>query len=260
MISDVLRGYRDELIEAGITGPHQSHSRRNVLGKIRQIIEGDTDDTFGISGLSRYSPEEILSFVSKLTGCSAPFTQEDGYDEIDPDLTIEGLIEAARALKGFAADGASLFLATGHPTGMLEHDIRVADAYRAAGGRVIRLAEDRVVVERKGRKLEVRYVGGVACLADWGALLHTHSAAAMEALLEGSPLPDVVLGDHGWAGAAIERAIPTVAIIDINDPALAVAWARGDKKMWAVPLDDNRAPGSYKPAWSIFEDVLAGRI
>ena len=255
MNREVLEQARDALVAAGITGPHKSHSRRNAIGKIRQIIAGDTDDTFGLSGLAEYSPEEILGFVSKLTGCSPDLASEDGYDTIDPELTIDGIVNAAKALKGFAAKGATLLIATGHPTGMLEHNIRVADAYQRAGGRILRLREGEQIVPGRSRKHEVRYTGGVGCLADWGALLHTHSAAAMEALLEEEPWPEVVFGDHGWAGAAIERGIPTIAVVDINDPALAVAWAQG-KDMWAIPLDDNRAPALYEPSWKLFEQIL----
>lgn len=259
MSREVLEQARDALVAAGITGPHKSHSRRNVIGKIRQITCGDTDDTFGLSGLPDHSAEEILSFVSKLTGCPQGIADETGYDDIDPELTVDGIVAAARALKGFADRKASLLIATGHPTGMLEHNIRVADAYKRAGGTILKLREGEQIVPGRGRNFEVRYTGGVGCLADWGALMHTHSAAAMEALLDAEPWPDVVFGDHGWAGAAIERGIPTVAVIDINDPALAVAWAEG-KDMWAVPLDDNRPPGLYEPAWRLFERVLAGEL
>jgi hypothetical protein len=33
--------------------------------------------------------------------------------------------------------------------------------------------------------------------------------------------------DHGFAGAAIERGIPTLSIADVNDPALPLAQLRG---------------------------------
>jgi hypothetical protein len=81
----------------------------------------------------------------------------------------------------------------------------------------------------------------------------------MEALLGSDPWPDVVLGDHGFAGAAIERVIPTVAIMDINDPALAIAWAEG-KDVIVIPMDDNRPPRLYEPSWTIFETVLRGEL
>jgi hypothetical protein len=133
---------------------------------------------------------------------------------------------------------------------MLEHHIHVVEAYRSAGGKILRLREEENLSVGNSRHAEVRYIGGVGCLADWGALKHTHSSAAMEALLEAEPWPDIVLGDHGFAGAAIERGIPTIAVMDINDPALAIAWAE-KKDVVIIPMDDNRSPRTYAPAWRL---------
>lgn len=258
-MSDLLARSRTALVAAGITGPHQSHSRENAIGKIRAIVDGDSEDTFGITGLDRYSAGEILGFVSELTGCPGDIEDVGGHDEIDPQKTIEGIVAAARRLKASAERGDLLFIATGHPTGLLEHHIRVADSYRRAGGKVLRLREDERVAWRRGRHREIRYTGGVGCLADWGALLHTHSSEPMEGVLEAGTWPDLVLGDHGFAGAAIERDIPTIAIMDINDPALAVAWAE-KKDVTIVPMDDNRLPRLYEPSWQIFEAILGGAL
>lgn len=258
MSHDLLARARSELVAAGITGPHQSHSKSNILSKIDGIINGSTDDTFGITGLDSYGADEVLRFVSEATGCWSDVEDTDGYDVIDPDLTIAGIVAAGRRLGEFGRAGALLLIATGHPTGMLEHHMRIADAYRELGGKILRLREDeRLSIERRHR--EVRYIGGVGCVADWGALLHTHSSAPMEALLEADPWPDVVVGDHGFAGAAIERGIPTIAIMDINDPALAVAAAEG-RDVTLVPLDDNRLPRLYAPAWRLFSRALRGEL
>jgi hypothetical protein len=256
-MSEVLLQAREALIAAGITGRHKSHTRENVISKIHAIIEGGTEDTFGISGHDKYSAGEILGFLAELTGCSPDIAVLDGYDDVDPDKTIEAIMSAARRLLESASRGELLVAATGHPTGLLEHHIRVVDAYRTAGGKVLRLREEESLSNVSGRHAEVRYVGGVGCLADWGQLRHTHSSEWMEKLLDAQPWPDIMLGDHGFAGAAIERDIPTVAVMDINDPALAVAWAER-KDVVVVPMDDNRAPRLYKPAWSIVERVLAG--
>jgi hypothetical protein len=256
-MSELLSHARDALLAANVTGPHASHSRHNAISKIHSIIEGDTEDTFGLSGLDNYSAGEILGFVSELMGCSPDIASFEGYDDIDPDRTIVGIVGAARRLREAALRGDRLLVATGHPTGLLEHHIRVADSYRAAGGKILRLREEEELTGRRGKHIEVRYVGGVACVADWGQLRHTHSAFAMERLLEAQPWPDIVLGDHGFAGAAIEQGIPTIAVMDINDPALAVAWAEG-KDVTIVPMDDNRPPRLYEPSWTLFEYIILG--
>jgi hypothetical protein len=257
-MSEFLTQARNALIAAGITGPHQSHSRANAISKIRTILEGDSDDTFGLSGLDKYSAHEVLGFVAELTGCASDIAMLDGYDDLDPDLTIAGIVRAAETLRESASRGHLLLVATGHPTGLLEHHIRVVDAYRRAGGKVLRLREEENMTGRRGKHFEVRYVGGVGCLADWGQLRHTHSSEAMERLLESEPWPDIVVGDHGFAGAAIERGIPTIAFMDINDPALAVPWAEG-KEIVIVPMDDNRSPRLYEPSWTIFEAILSDK-
>jgi len=245
-----LHDARSRLVAAGITGPHQSHSRQNNLSHIRSMLEDDPDGSFGLSGLDRYSVGEVLGFLAELTGCSPDVEECEGFDTIDPDRTVAAIAAAGRRLGEEAARGASMLAVTGHPTGMLEHHIHVVDAYRRAGGKILRLREEENLTVGKSKHAEVRYIGGVGCLADWGALKHTHSSAAMEALLEAEPWPDIVLGDHGFAGAAIERGIPTIAVMDINDPALAVAWAEG-KDVLIIPMDDNRAPRTYEPAWRL---------
>lgn len=247
---------REGLVAAGITGPHQSHSRQNNLSHIRSMLLNDADGSFGLSGLDRYSAGEVLGFLAEITGCSGDLEECEGFDTIDPDRTVEGIAQAGRRLGKEAGRGASLLAVTGHPTGMLEHHIHVVAAYRGAGGKIACLREEENLNVGKSRHAEVRYIGGVGCLADWGALKHTHSSAAMEALLEVEPWPDIVLGDHGFAGAAIERGIPTIAVMDINDPALAVAWAEG-KDVVIVPMDDNRAPRTYEPAWRLLIQEMA---
>jgi hypothetical protein len=141
---------------------------------------------------------------------------------------------------------------------VLEHHIRVVDAFVASGGKVLRLREDESLsIGPQGRRREVRYIGSVGCLADWGQLLHTHRSDAMEALLEPGTWPDLVLGDHGFAGAAIERGIETIAVMDINDHALAVAGQQRDG-ITIVPMDDNRLPALYEPSWRLFSEIISG--
>ncbi len=257
MPEDHLHDLAQALEAAGLVGPHQSHSRANNISKINALFGSDPEATFGLSGMDRYTAGEVLGFLAELTGCSTDITDELGSDTIDPSLSAAAIERAASRLKDEARKGSVLLAVTGHPTGVLELYIRIVDAYRSAGGKVMRPCEgEELAVGKPGR--EVRYVGNVGCLADWGTLRHTHGPAAMEALLSsGEALPDFVLGDHGFAGAAIERGIPAIAVMDINDPALAVAAHEG-KDVIVIPMDDNRLPHLYEPVWRAFEEALAG--
>ena len=62
----------------------------------------------------------------------------------------------------------------------------------------------------------------------------------------GEDPPDLVLADHGWAGAAGQAGITSVGFADSNDPALFVGEHEGKVRV-AVPLDDNVEPHLYAP-------------
>jgi hypothetical protein len=73
----------------------------------------------------------------------------------------------------------------------------------------------------------------------------------MEAILDalasaGEPPPDLVVADHGWAGAAGQAGVTAVGFADSNDPALFVGEAEGTVAV-SVPLDDNVEPHLYAP-------------
>jgi Phosphatase len=252
--ASVVDSARDELVANGITGPHQSHPRADNLSKIRKLVDGDSGMSFGMSGMTAYSVEQVLQFVSDVTGCSPDASVQDVEDAIDPALTVAGIVRAAERLLSYARQGAGVMFATGHPTGVLLHNLRVADAYDEVGGKVLRPGAERSFPFEDGRA-RICYIGGVGCLAQGSSLVHSHSAAGMEAVLDSGPLPDAVFADHGWAGAAIERGVPTIAIMDINDPALAVAAGEG-KDVAVIPIDDNRSPHLYEPSWVLFEEIL----
>lgn len=254
MLSTVEQEAKEALVTAGITGPHKSHSRHNAITNIRALVAGDPDKLFGMPAPADYTPSDVLGFLAELTGCSPDIEDTSGSDTIDPELTVRAIAVAARRLAEYAAQGARLCIVTGHPTGLLEHHVHIARAYREAGGTVGLLGEDRRFSFGPGRA-EVRYTAGVGCLGDGASLKHTHAADCMEAMLESGPYPDLVFGDHGFAGAAISRGIPAIAVMDINDPALAVAHAES-RDVTVIPMDDNRLPRLYRPSWELFVHAL----
>jgi hypothetical protein len=160
----------------------------------------------------------------------------------------------AERLARAARDRADVFLATGHPAGRLAIHLPVAAALRAAGCEVLTPGEG-ASVGYLDRVRELRYIGGVAMLSWRAELNHTHAYEPMRRLLDGGMRPAFVCADHGWAGAAGEAGIETVAFADSNDPALFAGEADGRIAV-TVPMDDNVLPHLYDP----LVDVLVRAI
>jgi hypothetical protein len=186
---------------------------------------------------------------------------EVGVDTIDPDHCLDAL-DALDAMAGrlrTAAERAeSVLLATSHVAALILVYVELARALAARGCRVLTpTPRDPVQFEEPEPHLGagphfVRYVGGVATLTTpESGLVDTHSPLPMEAILRtlhagGDPVPDLVIADHGFAGAAGEADIDTVGFADCNDPALFVGEAEGKIRV-AVPLDDDVDSVHYEP-------------
>ena len=95
-------------------------------------------------------------------------------------------------------------------------------------------------------------MNGVAVLTDRASARHTHSPRAMETMLA-EVTPDLVVADHGFAGAAIEAGVEAVSVADVNDPALIVAKAQGRTRI-VVVMDDNVNADDY---WPCFQAAAA---
>jgi hypothetical protein len=216
----------------------------DVHRKARMLASGDPSVLFGLPTLLPASLEEILDALSRLGSWDfANPNGSRGRSWVSPDGFVAQAEAVAGRLQAACERGERVFFGTGHPTGPLEMYIRLADALRDRGAEILRVAEGDPY-ERYAGGAQIRYVGDVACVSMGGDLAHTHSARPMEYLLGSGLTCDLVVGDHGFAGAALAQGIDAVAVVDTNDPALALAWARG-LSVWPVLCDDNRPPGSY---------------
>jgi hypothetical protein len=236
---------RDELIEhlvrTRIAGDVAT-PRENNLSHYRALANGDRYYWFGLEFGDRWADEQdVLAVMAERVGVIDDPSHRVGQDTIDPELTVSGLERMAARLRKAAEDNQRVLLATGHPGGLL-------DVHRAT---VVQFA-DVAVVERGAN------------------LWHTHAGDPMRAILhalteDGRPLPELVVADHGWAGAAAQHGVDAVGYADCNDPALFVAEAEGTLQV-AVPLDDHvHSPRYYDPmtaylltAAGLYEDRSAG--
>jgi hypothetical protein len=252
---------REHLVRTRIAGPVATPRASNV-GNIRKMLARDPDYWFGVELDRDWSFEEIVAVMADRVGMDPDPTRESGSDVIDPDRCLEALDAMGDHLAKLAAGGGLALFATGHPTGLLTMLMKIADSLSRAGVTVITPSPE-AWVSVHGTQRRIRYLGSVATIGTGGDLLHTHSPEPMQAILAGlerrdEPMPDLVIADHGWAGAAGQAGLPTVGFADTNDPALFVAATEG-KLAVAVPLDDNLAPASYEPLAAYALRSLPGR-
>lgn len=234
---------REHLVASRIAGDVAT-PRENNLRNARRLAAGDPDVWFGLAPVP-LTEDDVLRCLAERVGMSPDPAYTAGADTIDPDRTIERLDAMAARLAAATRARAAVFVATGHPAGLLAIHLPVAQALRAAGCTIL-TPDAGADVSYGDRRRELRYLGGVAVLSLRGELNHTHSAKPMERLLRGGLRPDLVLADHGWAGAAAQAGIETLAFADTNDPALFVAEA-DQRVAVTVPLDDNVLPHLYQP-------------
>jgi hypothetical protein len=245
-----LRAY---LVRSRIAGDVAT-PRENNLQKYASFAARVPAAMFGLQPRGRWTADDVLELMVSAVGVSADPAYVEGPDRIDPERTVDALDRMAAHLKAAARDGARVVVATGHPAGLLPVHMAVAGALAECGATVLTpAAGHRYLTVSRGRRVtrEIRYLAGVGVVSTRGDLSHTHSARPMEAVLaalaaDGAPPPDLVVADHGWAGAAGQAGVTSVGFADCNDSGLFVGEAEGSVAV-SVPLDDNVAPHLYRP-------------
>ena len=242
---------REHLIGARLAGSVAT-SPRSTLTNCGKLVAGEERYTFGLSDFLTATVRDAVDAVRLLCGGDpggAEYPDGDGW--IDPDTTLAAIALHRDRLAQAAAAGVRVLLATGHPTGLLPHYAALARALQDAGCVLLAPLDD-VQIRRDdvtGRKRAIRFLDGVGAVHDGGSLLHTHRSRYMEAMLAevgGADGVDLVVADHGMAGAAVEQGIPTLSIADVNDPALPLAQARG-RTDGVLCIDDNLPPRLFVP-------------
>lgn len=241
------------LLEGGVAGP-ATHPLDNVRGNILMLIEGDPDKQFGLRGLpGAFDLAEILDLVA--AGAGVPIDHEARYGvvEIAPGPIVDACDAMGARLAAAAANRERVIVATGHPIGLGLFYRSLDHLLRDRGAEVIAPADGARWRDR-GRQHDwiIDHWGGVGMITDGHEPRHTHWPQAMERMLAEST-PDLVVADHGYAGAAIEAGVETLSIADVNDPALIVAQAQGRTDV-VVVMDDHVAPDAY---WPCFQAIVA---
>jgi hypothetical protein len=247
---ELERYLSDSLIAGPVLTPRESNTDH-----ARRFAAGEPGFLFGLPPRVPWSYERVVALMAERVGIDPDPHRVDGADTIDPALTRQALDRLRRRLRHAALTRERVLLATGHPTGILEIHLGLAAALRQAGCPLLTPGAGAVFVtpgsyaDRAGR-YRIRYVAGVATAGDGGSLRHTHAPEGMESMLaaleaEGGELPDLVIADHGFAGAAARYGLDVASFADSNDPALFVGEAEHRVGI-TVPLDDNVLPHLYR--------------
>lgn len=231
------------LLENGFAGTVPNLRAAN-LRAIDKLLAGEPFYTFGVTRVERALAEGMLDrdgiirVMAKACGCRGPeeFLSDQGY--IDPITSALGLHDMARWLAQTAAKRWVVALGTGHPGSMLGCYVRLAEWLRDRGCDIAPVP----VGEAAGIDWYADEIGGVAVTSDGCGILHGHATRVMESVLAESEV-DIVIADHGHAGAAINARLTCLSVMDTNDPALAIAHVLGATELLVVPLYDNRPNG-----------------
>ncbi|MFE1841833.1 phosphatase [Streptomyces sviceus] len=251
---------RAHLLAARLAGPVAT-SREESLRSYRLFAARDPRVLIGIDPEGSWNEQDLIDLMADKCGVSGNPQHRTGCDVIDPDRTLVALDAFAERLAAVAQRSGAVLLGTGHPHRLLGFYAALADALSAAGCAVLTPAYGRCVdiTTRFGlRTYNLQYVRGVALVrrreaessgGEPGA--HTHSPlpvrTALAAAAEGGgPLPELVIGDHGWVCGAGQLGFEAIGLADTDDPALFVGEAEGVVSV-VVPLDDGVRSDYYRP-------------
>ncbi len=252
----------DHLVASHLAGPVAT-TVGGSLANHEHLVSGRPEYTFGLSDWRDTTYEEAVAAMEAAGGRprGVPGAQSDDGAYIDAEAAVAAIARHRDRLAPFLSHpGGRVLVATGPPFALLAHYGALARSLTAAGTEVLRPLEGqrRSVTTPDGKRASVRYLDGVACLYHGAALRHTHRPDYMEAMLDElgpDGRPHLVVADHGFAGAAVERGIPTLSIADVNDPALPLAQAR-NRTDGVLVIDDGLDASLFVP---VTEAILGWR-
>lgn len=250
------RKLRSTLLSSGVTGEISNHVAKTNLESLQRLMKSDPYVTFGIQAVElaaskrAFTLPSLTAIMAASLGITTDRFEKSGPGYIDPQLTGERLDQMVEIIEATISDGGQIVLATSHPGSLLSYYLRLADFIIRTGGTIATTSEPVLIADYRW----IDSVGGVHVLTDEGGLLHTHDSAGFAKFLAALPdLPALVIADHGYAGAAINAGIKTIALHDVDDPGIPVAAHLGCDVL-AIPMNDNQL---NQPTATVIDEVLA---
>jgi hypothetical protein len=250
---------RASLLKSGITGEISAHGSTTNITAINRMLKNDPYVTFGIDVVKdavvakQFTQGQMIEVMADALGTPSARFRKDGPGYIDPQLTASRLSEMIDQVTTAARKHSVFLVATAHPGSLTSYYFKLIDYIISNGGRVYRAPHLVKVADYRW----IDQIGGVHILSDQGGLLHTHDAIGFSKFLaQLDTLPDIVLADHGYAGAAMNAHIRTIAIHDVDDPGIPLAAHLGEDVL-TIPMNDNQL---NMPTASALQAILDSRL
>lgn len=239
----------------GLTGKLRHNDLKVNEQALKNMLDGDPYWSLNLKSLRKHPIKyhRAVVVLAKSLGLTSTKFLETSHAYIDPAVTLSQLKQAIEELELAIKRGETILFATGHPGSLIGFYHELARHLEAAGAKIFHLEEPITL----GDGLWLDSVGYVLAVSDEGSLLHTHEGEGLSQLLKTHNIGWVV-ADHGFAGAAINAGVNTVALFDTDDPAIPVA-AETNPKIIAVPMNDNRKNVNSARALAYFIKELNGR-
>lgn len=228
---------KQTLVALKLAGKLNRNTPESNRQAIREMLAQNSYWTFGSEDVAGYglTYDQAAAVMASALGVTVERFASDEISFIDPDKTVQGLTTGLERLEAVARDGGSILLATAHPGSLLGFYTIIGRYLSELGAELC--VPDRPVPARNNRWIDA--VEGVLVLSDEGNLMHSHDDMGMKEVIE-TLKPDIAFSDHGFAMAAINAGVSTVAIFDVDDPALAMAASVRPEYVVGVPMNDNQ--------------------
>lgn len=230
----------DYLVEHGFSGSIPINEGPKNWRAIKKLTKRDDFYTFGINQINsavksrRVNARTVRDVLIKASGLNLKRFSNKGAGYFDPVKSAEALIEGLDRIKQAAKKHDRMIFATGHPGAMLGFMAELAAWAHKQGATLVTI--NQAVHIRNQYYLDM--AGPIFTPSDGCSAWHSHDTAYMQALLD-RQTADLVVGDHGFVGAALNNNLPCIGFYDTDDPAMPLAQHLG-LPVFAVPMNDNR--------------------
>jgi hypothetical protein len=250
---------RRSLLKSGVSGEITLHEAKKNVGAIKLLMKHDVYATFGIREVHQAIKSRKLTrslateIMATSLGISVERFKQRGPGFIEPTATANALAKMMDAIDEAISRDELILIATAHPGSMMSYYLDLADYIRMQGGQVYETPKPFLIAPYRWFDA----IRGVHVLTDTGILHHTHDAEGFWRFIDAMPeKPQLVLADHGYAGAALNHGIKTAAIHDVDDPGIAVAAYLG-LDIIAIPMNDNQL---NIPTVAVIKTLLSDKV